>query len=65
MKKFFLIATFVSLGWAVLWNLAQFFNMSWSTPALEKQTFALMTSLKWHTMLLFYIAWRVTPSTKS
>ena len=61
MKKVFLIATFLSLSWALFFMLVNFFNVSSDMPALEKQTWSLMMNLKSMTTLLFYIAWRVTP----
>jgi len=62
MKKIIFGLMLFAMLWSIYWTLG-YLDMS-DFSQLEKQTYSLMSNLKYITVILFYIAWRVTPESK-
>lgn len=63
MKTSLLIATLISACIYAFWLVQQLTQLE--NMGLEAQTYALMTNIKGLWVLLFYIAYRVTPDRKN
>jgi hypothetical protein len=62
MKKFIFLLLLVALFWSVFWSIGYSDLSNLST--MERQTYAIMANIKWLTVIMFYIAWQVTPESK-
>ena len=62
MKKLIFIAFLASLVISIFWSFGKFFNHDMSI--LEKQTYSIMSGVKYLISIALYIAWRVTPESK-
>ncbi|HAQ02914.1 TPA: hypothetical protein DEP30_02260 [Candidatus Nomurabacteria bacterium] len=61
-KKALFICFIVSLIFSLFWTIGKFFNSD--MPMLDRQTYSIMSGLKYLTAIALYIAWRVTPDHK-
>lgn len=52
----------LSFGVSLFWSFGKFFNTDMAT--IERQTYSIMSGIKYLTTIAFYIAWRVTPESK-
>ena len=62
MKKLILGLLFLQLFWVIFWYFG--YVTMFDLPPIERQTYSLMTGIKFLTLIALYIAWRVTPDSK-
>jgi hypothetical protein len=62
MKNIIFILMLVAMVWSIFWHVG-YFGMSDLSP-FDQKLYIITTNLKYITVILFYIAWRVTPSSK-
>lgn len=63
MKTFIFIALCVSMFWSIFWYMG--YKNLFELDVIERQTYAIMANIKWLTVIALYVAWRVTPESKS